>query len=59
MHFPFNVLRINGFYMFQALLAYPQEVLYKRHLVYCVACYVSWLYPTKRVGTMRNFVCFC
>jgi hypothetical protein len=33
------------------LLAYPQEALHKRHLVYCVrvmsvgcsACYVSWL----------------
>jgi hypothetical protein len=36
MHFSFNVLRIKGLYMFRALLAHPQEVLHKRHLVYCV-----------------------
>jgi hypothetical protein len=36
MHFLFNLLRIKGLYMFRALLAHPQEVLYKRHLVYCV-----------------------
>jgi hypothetical protein len=35
-HFLFNLLRINGLYMFRALLAYPQEALHKRHLVYCV-----------------------
>jgi hypothetical protein len=32
----FNLLRIKGLYMFRALLAHPQEVLHKRHLVYCV-----------------------
>jgi hypothetical protein len=32
----FNLLRINGLYMFRALLAPPQEALHKRHLVYCV-----------------------
>jgi hypothetical protein len=31
-----NGLRIKHLYMFQALLAHPQEVLHKRHLVYCV-----------------------
>jgi hypothetical protein len=31
-----NCLRIKGFYMFRSLLAYPQEVLHKRHFVYCV-----------------------
>jgi hypothetical protein len=36
MHFPFNLLRIKGPYMFRALLAAPQEVLHKRHLVCCV-----------------------
>jgi hypothetical protein len=36
MHLSFNLLRINGLYMFRALLADPQEVLHKRHLVYCV-----------------------
>jgi hypothetical protein len=35
MHFLFNVLRINGLYMFRALLAHSQEVLHKQHLVYC------------------------
>jgi hypothetical protein len=36
MHFSLNLLRIKSLYMFQALLAHPQEVLHKRHLVYCV-----------------------
>jgi hypothetical protein len=40
MHFSFNLLRIKGLYMFRALLAHPQEVLHKRHLVYCV-CVMS------------------
>jgi hypothetical protein len=36
MHFLFNLLKINGLYMFQALLAHPQEALHKQRLVYCV-----------------------
>jgi hypothetical protein len=32
MHFLFSLLRIKGLYMFQALLAHPQEALNKRHL---------------------------
>jgi hypothetical protein len=36
MHFLFILLRINGLYMFRALLAHPQDALHKRHLVYCV-----------------------
>jgi hypothetical protein len=44
MHFLFTLLRINGLYMFRALLAHPQEAWHKRHLVYCgrvmsVGCY--------------------
>jgi hypothetical protein len=35
-YFLFNVLRIKGFYMFQALLVHLQEAFHKRHLVYCV-----------------------
>jgi hypothetical protein len=31
-----SLLRIKGLYMFRALLAHPQEALYKRRLVYCV-----------------------
>jgi hypothetical protein len=40
MHFSFNLLRIKGRYMFQALLSHPQEALHKRHSVYCV-CIMS------------------
>jgi hypothetical protein len=36
MRFLFILLRIWGLYTFRALLAHPQEVLHKRHLVYCV-----------------------
>jgi hypothetical protein len=36
MHFLFNLLKIKGLYMLRALLAHPQEMLHKRHLVYCV-----------------------
>jgi hypothetical protein len=36
MHFLFSLLRIKDLYMFRALLADPQEVVHKRHLVYCV-----------------------
>jgi hypothetical protein len=35
-HFLFSLLRINGLYMFQALLAHLQEALHKRNFVYCV-----------------------
>jgi hypothetical protein len=35
-HFLLNLLRFKGLYMFRALFTHPQEVLYKRHLVYCV-----------------------
>jgi hypothetical protein len=31
--------------MFRALLAHLQEAFHKRHLVYCVRGYVSWLLP--------------
>jgi hypothetical protein len=46
-HFLFSLLRIKGLYMFRELLAHPQEVLHKRHLVYCervmsVGCYQDW-----------------
>jgi hypothetical protein len=33
MHFSFNLLEFKGLYMFRALLAHPQEALYKRNLV--------------------------
>jgi hypothetical protein len=40
MHFIFSLLRIKGLHMFQTLLAHPQELLHKWHLVYCV-CVMS------------------
>jgi hypothetical protein len=36
MHFLFNLLTINGRYMFRTLRAHPQQALNKRHLVYCM-----------------------
>jgi hypothetical protein len=36
MYFLLNLLRIKVLYMFLQVLAHPQEVLHKRHLVYCV-----------------------
>jgi hypothetical protein len=36
MHFVFSLLRTKGLYMFRELLAQPQKVQHKRHLVYCV-----------------------
>jgi hypothetical protein len=33
MHFLFGLLRINGIYVFRALITHPQEGLHKRHLV--------------------------
>jgi hypothetical protein len=46
-HFLFNFLRIKGLYMFRTVLTHPQQILYKRHLVYCVSvvsydCYQDW-----------------
>jgi hypothetical protein len=67
MHFSFNLLRIKGLYMFRALLAEPQEVLHKRHLVYCVSimsvgCGTVSLQPchsqlTLYVSNIPNAVC--
>jgi hypothetical protein len=36
MYVLFILLRIKGLYMFRALFTHPQEVLHKRHLIYCV-----------------------
>jgi hypothetical protein len=36
MHLSFSLLSIKDLYMFWVLLAHPQEMLHKRHLVYCV-----------------------
>jgi hypothetical protein len=36
MHISFSLLRIKGLYMFRALLAYPQEALHNRHLLFYV-----------------------
>jgi hypothetical protein len=42
MYFLFNLLRIKRLYMFRALLVHPQEVLHKRHLIYCVRMSVGY-----------------
>jgi hypothetical protein len=47
MHFLFILLRINGLYMFRALLSHSQEALHKRHFLYClrvmsVGWYQGW-----------------
>jgi hypothetical protein len=47
MHFSFNLLRIKGLYMFQALLAHPQEALQKTTLGILRASYVSWLHHSN------------
>jgi hypothetical protein len=49
MHFLFSLLRIKDLHMFQAILAYPQEVLHKRHLLYCVR--------VMSVGVELQFYC--
>jgi hypothetical protein len=36
MHFLLSLLRIQGLYMFRALLVHLQKALHKQHLVYCV-----------------------
>jgi hypothetical protein len=47
MHFLFSLLRIKGLYTFRTLLTRPQEVLHKRHLLFCVrvmsvGCFQGW-----------------
>jgi hypothetical protein len=37
MHFLLNLLKINGLYMFRALLAHPQEALYIACVLYQLA----------------------
>jgi hypothetical protein len=43
-HFLLSLSRIKGLYIFPALLAHPQEVLHKRHLVYCMCCQFITVY---------------
>jgi hypothetical protein len=51
MHFLFSLLRIKGLYMFRALLAHPQEVVHKLHLVHCCAVYqVDLVYCLLRMS---------
>jgi hypothetical protein len=53
MHISFSLLRIKGLYMFQALLAHPQEALHKRDLVY-VAVAVSLQPCHSQLTSARN-----
>jgi hypothetical protein len=48
----FSLLKIKSLYMFRALLAYLQEALHKRHLVYCVRVMSV---DCTRVGVERWF----
>jgi hypothetical protein len=62
MHFSFNLLRTKGLYMFRALLTHPQEVLHKRHLVYCmrkmsVGCDTSAVSLTLYARYIPSSVC--
>jgi hypothetical protein len=53
MHLLFNLLRIKVLYIFRALLAHHQEVLHKRHLLYCVLNFY------KFTATFRTHCIFC
>jgi hypothetical protein len=65
--FLFNSLRFKGPYMFRALLAHPQEVLHRRHLVYCVCVMsvgctrigVELVQPTDITRTQYTKSCLC
>jgi hypothetical protein len=57
MHFSFNLLRIKGLYMFRALLVHPQEILYKRHLVYCVRIMSVGCGTIAHARNIPNAVC--
>jgi hypothetical protein len=52
MHILSNLLRINGLYMFRALLAYRQEAIHKRYLLWYIACV---LYHLAAPGLKLNF----
>jgi hypothetical protein len=54
MHFLLNVLRIQGLYMFVALLAHPQEALQKKALGVLRACYFSWLHQVQATDMVRT-----
>jgi hypothetical protein len=56
MHFLFNLLRIKGLYMFQALLAHPQEARHQRHLVY-VYCVCVMSFGCTRIGVELQSGC--
>jgi hypothetical protein len=58
----FNLSRIKDLYMFWALLAHPQEVLHKQHLVYCVLHQLAvpvLVQPTDITSTQYTKCHFC
>jgi hypothetical protein len=62
-HFLFNLLWINGLYMFRTLLAHQQEALDEQHLVYyvrvmSVGCTTVGVQPTDITRT-QYIDCFC
>jgi hypothetical protein len=58
MHFLFSLLRIKGLYIFRALLAHPQEVLHKLHLVYWVSV-MSVGCTLIEVGLHKRHLVYC
>jgi hypothetical protein len=54
MHFLFSLLRINGLYMFRALIAHPRAV--QAALGILRACYVSCLQATD-ITRMQYIKC--
>jgi hypothetical protein len=54
-YFLLDVLRIKGLCMFRALLAHPQKMLHKRHLVHCV-CFVM-CYDVTRTQYTKCGLC--
>jgi hypothetical protein len=62
MYFLFNLLRFKGLYIFQALLANPQEALNKQHL--CVLGQLAapglntsiLVWPTDKIGIIHGFI---
>jgi hypothetical protein len=58
MHFPFNLLRIKGLYMFRALLAHPQEALQTAFSTLRVYN-VSWLWHGCSELHAIYQMCFC
>jgi hypothetical protein len=55
MHFLFNLLWLQGLYVFRALLAHPQKALNKWHLVYCMRLMLAGVeHSNPGAATLHN-----